>query len=295
MNLRDLPSMTALKVMEAVARHGSCSAAAVELCLTQGAVSKQLKTLEASLGRALFTRTPRGLFLTADGERYRDAVVPLLTGLLQATDALRPPVSPAQRITLRVTATFTERWLLPRLPDFHYHHPAIGLELATDRADATAQADAELRYGDGAWNGPSDYLLGRQIVLVAAPMLLARGRSLSRPSDVLRFPLLQSFLGTLTWERFLGHHGIPVPSDLKISRFDYHSLLIKAALSGLGLALVPRCLVETDLSHRSLLNPLGLGFTANAGYWLTGYDASLPAIEPFRAWLLKTAQSAEPS
>ena len=126
-----LPSTTALRVFEAVARHLSCTGAADELFMTQGAVSKQLRNLEESLGAALFRRVNRGLVLTEAGAAYLAEIRPLLAQLAQASERLAARSSASAIVKVRMMAIIGDRWMMSRFPDFVRRHPNIEVQFAS--------------------------------------------------------------------------------------------------------------------------------------------------------------------
>jgi DNA-binding transcriptional LysR family regulator len=147
--------LNALRAFEASARHLSFTKAAIELCVTQAAVSHQVKSLEGQLGVTLFKRLPRGLMLTHEGET-------LLPTLRDAFDRIAGTLERFESghyrevLTVGAVGTFAVGWLLPRLPDFHAQNPFIDLRLSTNnnRVDIAAEGlDYAIRFGTGAWHG----------------------------------------------------------------------------------------------------------------------------------------------
>lgn len=147
--------LNALRAFEASARHLSFTRAAVELCVTQAAVSHQVKSLEAQLNVTLFKRLPRGLMLTSEGET-------LLPVLRESFDRIAETLERLEGghyrevLTVGVVGTFAVGWLLPRLADFQAKHPFIDLRLSTNnnRVDVAAEGlDCAIRFGAGAWHG----------------------------------------------------------------------------------------------------------------------------------------------
>jgi LysR family transcriptional regulator of beta-lactamase len=173
MSRAQLP-LNALRAFEASARHLSFTRAAIELCVTQAAVSHQVKGLEARLGAALFRRLPRGLALTDEG-------LALLPSVRDSFDRLGDTLARFEGgrvlevLSVGVVGTFAVGWLLPRLPAFREAHPFVDLRLFTNnnRTDLAGEGlDCAVRFGDGAWHGTE-----------AAPLFEAPMSPLCSPGD----------------------------------------------------------------------------------------------------------------
>ena len=185
--------LNAMRAFEAAARHLSFTRAALELHVTQNAVSAQVKNLESRLGTPLFRRLPRGLALTDEGQ----ALLPLLRDSFERMHAVLEQFEGGlhrQVVTVAVVGTFAVGWLLPRLPAFQRDHPAIALRLLTNnnRVDLAAEGlDWAIRFGDGAWHGTeAQALIAPPLSPVCAPAI---ARRLRVPADLAREPLLRSY------------------------------------------------------------------------------------------------------
>jgi LysR family transcriptional regulator, glycine cleavage system transcriptional activator len=292
-----------LRIFESTARHLSFTRAADELCLTQSAVSKQVKALEDQLGRTLFLRINRGLAFTPVGESYYREIAPLLSAIERATERV-VDCRDVTRLTLYVFVSLGERWLMDRFPSFVKANPKIDVQLtAMQSSDGKKQSelDGDFRFGAGSWPGHvADYLFGREMLLVASPELLDRLGGLTSTQDILRFPWLQHFQVPHAWDEFIesvpelsvAAKSGPVP---QASLYEYYAVLIRAAVVGLGLALVPRVWIRQELASGQLVNPLCLGVTSRYGYYFVVPDhkAELPAIATFRQWLQAQAQQTQ--
>ncbi len=292
-----IPSTTALRVFEAAARHGSFTEAADELCLTQSAVSKQIKSLEDSLGVTLFVRINRGLVLTELGRWYLDDIRPALQQLEAAAVKLATRRASRTTLTLRIVAIVGDRWLLPRFNRFAQAHPELDVQftslLSRDGQDQV-QADGEFRFGEGAWPGcAADYLFGRELLLVAAPELLNKLGHPQQAWEVLRFPLLQHFQVPQAWQEFFSAHDIALEAAPQIIRYEFYSTIIGAAAAGMGLALVPRMFVADELQRGVLVNPLAAGVIGRSGYYFVfpQHKQADPALAALRAWLIDEARA----
>lgn len=284
---RYLPSMPSLLALEAVDRLGSASAAAEELNLTQGAVSRQLQVLEGQLGVALFTRDKHRLRLTQGARDYCREVRRLLTGLGQATLTLRANPG-GGTLNLAILPAFGMHWLAPRLARFAAQHPEVTVNLSTRLKPfdfEASQFDAAIHYGRQDWPGV-DYLplMAEEMLAVASPSLLPS--PLPRPEDVLALPLLQLESRTGDWGRWLAHHGVPgqrPPAML----FDQFATMMQGAIHGLGAAVMPTFLIARELEAGRLVPVFGGPIPSAGGYhlvWPKDHEARAP-LASFRKWL----------
>ena len=291
---RALPGTTALISFEAASRHASCTGAAAELHLTVGAVSKQIRGLEETVGVPLFLRIRHGLCLTEAGKVYLESIRPVLAQLAAASTRALTAHMTRRTLMLRVFPAIAERWLLPLFPDFLERYPEIDVQfttyLSSDRLETST--DAALRFGEGVWPGQrADYLLGRKVVLVASPTLLQRHGTPEDPAAIFKHTLLQHTEVPGAWKelrRMLRLRGVV---EERLVRYDYYSVLIRAAISGMGMALIPQVLVADELKSGVLINPLAINYESRAGYYLIYSEekAADPALSLFRNWLLEAA------
>ncbi|RZJ20209.1 MAG: LysR family transcriptional regulator, partial [Haliea sp.] len=258
---------------------------------TQSAVSKQIQELERTVGMALFERVRQRMALTPAGQRYADAVRPLLLQIETATFDLMTSADGGGALHLSVLPTFGAKWLIPRLPLFQQAHPKITLHFVPyvqgydfHRADL----DCSILFGDGHWPGAvAHYLAGREVVLIAPPSGARRPR-LRKPADVVGQTLIQHISVPWAWSHWFTARGIEGVNALAGPQMDQYHSLIRAVSAGMGLALVPRCLVQDDITAGTVSAPLDDDFVDTPGYWLCHPEARahLPALEGFKAWLL---------
>lgn len=292
-----LPTTTGLRVVAALAQHGTVSAAAQALNLTQSAVSKQLKGIEDLVGVTLFKRTSRGLTPTEAGVIYVEQARVAL-GALETAAARVAGLYPQRRaLRLHVLPILGDRWFMPRFSGFVDAHPEIEVQFSVFAASETVdEADIVFRFGEGNWPGwKSEYFLGREVILVGAPAFISRGGGIGSPQDVGNFPILEHSQTPLRWQDFAAAYGLGQFHPERTIRLGYYSLVIRAAISGQGLALVPRSLILDELANRQLVNPLDLGFTSANCYWLTTrVDGSRHAdVAVFCDWALEEARRTE--
>jgi LysR family transcriptional regulator, glycine cleavage system transcriptional activator len=288
------PTIQELLAFDAVVRHGSFSNAASALCISVSAVSKQIAGLEDFLGRALFQKSGRSSTLTPQGQIYWQKISGSLRTIEAASFELRSTASGSGTLTLASVPTFLTKWLIPRLPSFSAQCPSVIISFSqhlSNSEDLPAGVDAAIRYGDGSWSGvASDYLAGREFCVVAAPSLLGSRRA-ARPTDLTQLTLLHHEHAAGAWRQWAVQHGIPERQVLAGPRFAQYSAVIQAALSGLGVGLVPKILVLEELRLGSLQTPLKQSVNVDQGHYLCFRSESinLPAFSAFRSWVLAEA------
>jgi DNA-binding transcriptional LysR family regulator len=275
------------------ARLGSISRAAEALHLTQSAVSKQVQELERWTGVPLFERVRKRLRLTSAGRRYDEALRPVLAQLEAATLELVTSGDGGGALHLSTLPTFGAKWLIPRLPGFQHSHPQVELHFVPyvhgydfQRPDL----DCSILFGDGRWPGAvADYLTGRDVILIAPP----GKQRLRRPQDVAKFTRLQHITVPHAWARWCEAHGVTGITPAAGPQLDQFHSLIRAVAAGMGVALVPSCLVQDDIATGLVSAPLSDGYVDELGYWLCYPEsrAQLPSLVSFRRWLLQESQA----
>ena len=293
MDRAQLP-LNALRAFEAAARHLNFTRAAIELHVSQGAVSHQVAQLERRLGTRLFLRLPRGLALTDEGH----ALVPVVAEAFDRVAATLDQYSGGrfrEALKVGVVGTFATGWLLPRLDAFACVHPAIDLRISTNnnRVDLAGEAlDFAIRFGDGAWHGThAEPLLAAPMAPLCAPAIAARLKS---PADLVSERLLRSYRAD-EWALWFGAAGIPPPL-LRGPIFDSSALMAAAAAAGQGVALAPPSMFARELAAEQLVQPFALGIDAGR-YWLTRLMSRTEndAMRRFRTWLLGEILAEKPT
>jgi len=290
---RRLPALNALKAFESAARHESFTKAALELSVTQGAVSHQVKALEAELGIKLFNRERQRLAITEAGREYLAVVRDALDRIALGTDRLMQ----RQRsgvLTISTSPDFAAKWLVHRLGGFAEAYPDIDLRVsATLHHVDFAQEDVDLavRHGDGIWAGLDVVrLCAEELFAVCSPKLAAGRQRIRKPADVLRFPLLH-LDDRKDWAKWLEAGGVASPKVSHGPVMNRASMAIDAAVDGQGIALARTTLAAWDLINRRLIKPLEVSLPLAKSYWLVCPPATskLPKIIMFRDWLLSEA------
>lgn len=293
---RKIPSNSALQAFEAAARHGSFVRAAEELALTEGAISRQIAKLEVFVGMALFERVGNRVRLAPSGVRYAAQVREILDRLERESQYLMGQPAGAASLNLAVTPTFATRWLIPRFKRFQQANPHITLHIA-ERMEPFVLAgsgfDAALHFEHPAWAGMRTHrLLEEVLVPVCSPSLLAE-----HPKDcgLDALPRLHRMQNPDAWQRYAEETDTVLTNPAVGSRFDLHAMLIEAALCGLGVALVPRLYVETELSQGRLLAPWPPGQSVTKTFCLVlpePLGLSEAPLQAFASWILSEAQTA---
>lgn len=286
---RRLPSLTALRAFEAAARHENLSRAAEELFVTHGAISRQIRDIEAELGTPLFERRGRRLILTEAGRQYQRAVTAAFDDLSAATERLRQNAS-ARRLTLNVLPTFAMRWLIPRLGRFQQLHPQIELRLATSDRPVMRLGepfDLAVRRGPEDWPGHrAAPFMEEQEFPVCSPELLRR-KPIKTAADLSQHVLLEAETRPESWRRWLQHADSGQIQPAGRQHFDHFYLCLEAAEDGLGVALGPMPLLADELAAGRLVAPLpDLKIPTRAYHWIVP-DRLIndPAVRSFCQWL----------
>jgi LysR family glycine cleavage system transcriptional activator len=290
-----LPPLNALKAFEAAARHESFTRAADELCVTQGAVSQQVKALEAVLSVKLFNRERQRLIITEAGRDYLTIIRDALDRIAIGTERLLERQS-AGVLTVSTSPDFASKWLVHRLGHFAEAHSGIDLRISATlhHVDfAREEVDLAVRHGDGNWPGLDTVkLCSEQLFAVCSPKLLSGRRRIGRPSDILKFPLIHTESRT-DWTRWLQAADL---ADAQVTHgpvLNRASMAIDAAMNGQGIALARTTLAAFDLINGRLVRPFTESLRLSKSYWIIcpKATAALPKIKTFREWLVSEAAS----
>jgi LysR family glycine cleavage system transcriptional activator len=295
-----LPPLNALRAFEAAARHLSMKEAAAELSVTPGAISQLVRGLEARVGTQLFRRGNRSLVLTEAGQSYFAPIRHAFRQIGEATRRLQA-LPNAGVLTVSAPPAFAASWLVPRLGRFRARHADIELNIATTRGLANFAADGvdvAIRHGLGRYPGlRCDRIAGIAMIPVCSPRFLA---SLSErplhPVDLLGAPLLHD-AERQDWALWFQAQDVTDISHAVSSgiSFDDQTLLIRAAASHQGIALVTETLARPELEQGGLVRVLDVDWPQEFAYWLVGPRATAdqPKIVAFRDWLI--SESARPA
>jgi LysR family glycine cleavage system transcriptional activator len=296
---RPLPPLNAVRAFEAAARHGSFKNAAAELGVTHGAVSRQVQLLEQWIGPPLlFQRLARGVALTPGGNALLAEFAPALdriaTAARQHTERRGGPAPTVLRVN--ALATFSLRWLLPRLRLFREAHAGIEVQLITANEPVDAlpeEYDVVIRGGPDTFHGfAARPVLTERRLPVCSPVL-TRQHPLSTVADLERHTLIHVSTMPRLWHDWLteaGHAGLQPRATLTL---DHFYLSIQAAIDGLGVAMGPTALVSDDLAAQRLVTPFpDVSLPARTYFaYLPQRNPVNPASTVFCEWLTKSATS----
>jgi DNA-binding transcriptional LysR family regulator len=287
--------LKALPAFEQAARHLSFSAAAQELHVTHGAISRQMKSLEAHLGVQLFRRSTRQLELTEAGSALLPAVRTALD-IVESSAARLTGASQRGPLVVACLPTFMMRWLIPRLYDFNARHPAIDVRLSASSGSvdfSRDEIDIAIRIGNPPWPAGIEArpFMDEEIGPVCSPDFVAR-HPLRRPADLGRLPLLHTETRGDAWADWLKRRRVPGIDAGRGRRFEHFYFLLAAAVGGLGVAMAPRPLVDEDLKLGRLVAPLG--FTPSGRRYCLTYPATLAKAEKVRTFCNWVVRSARP-
>jgi LysR family glycine cleavage system transcriptional activator len=272
---RPIPPLNPLRAFEVAARHLSFTRAAEELFVTPSAVSHQIKTLEESLGIALFTRDAKSLSLTAAGKAYLPGVQQAFKQLAHATHQLQTHGMPALKIN--IPPTFAVKWLIPRMDRFMKAHPDIDLKVSTSNHTvdfSREDFDLSVRYGRGNYPGlHSELCLPVEVFPVCSPALMRGEHPLLTPADLKHHTLLHddstyTDVSNPNWAMWLEHAGVTGIDATRGPSFWPSHLVINAAIDGLGVALAKKNWVVKDLADGLLVRPFDISLPVEFSYFI---------------------------
>lgn len=293
-----LPPLDLLVSFEAVARRGSITQAAAERFITQSAMSRQVQALEDELGTPLFIRRHRALTLTDPGRRLFATSSAVLAQLRETMGAIRA-ASTRELLAVTTTPSFAAFWLIPRLSGFTRANPGVDVRLdaSFERRDLRRDGfDLAVRYATVA-SGVGERLFGEAIVPVCSPALCdGADAPLRTPADLARHTLLQVSAGQpggmpVEWESWLQALGMAQVQPRSTLSFSSYNEAIAAAVTGQGVALGRRPLIDALLDRRQLVVPFGEATDTARGYFLiVEPDAQRrPAVQALERWLREQA------
>jgi LysR family transcriptional regulator, glycine cleavage system transcriptional activator len=294
------PPLPALRTFEVAARHLSFTKAAAELHVTQGAVSQQIKQLEASLGFALFHRGPRGLSLTPKGEELAATAETAFRRLFDKVDELRQ-TEEGGILTVSTSPSLAVKWLIPRLGRFYQRHPEVDVRIRPDPAVIDVIADADtvdmaIRFGQGPFPGiAATAFMHETVFAVASPDLLAKGPPLRHPRDLAGHTLLhsdsvrQEVNSMGNWEVWLALLSVTGVNAKTGPTFPSSYMLLQAAIHGQGVALTWAALADEDLRSGRLVRLFDRALEGSMSYFAltTQAAARKPKVIAFRDWLVE--------
>ncbi len=293
---RSLPSLTALRSFEAVARHLSFTKAADELFVTQAAVSHQVKSLSEQLGIKLFRRGPYGIALTEEGAELYEVTRESFDRIADAVGELKPTEDPqSAQLVVLVTPGFSRHWLAPRIADFLARHPSIALVLHHSQSPVEAAFDRchiAISHVDGRWPGLSSHeLTTEQLVPLCSPALLKALSHRPVPNDLEQMILICETVADW-WSDWLHNACVPTLRPRHRVFTDDPNFAIEAGLRGEGVFIESTNYMRRYIENGSLVEPFDHGFAVQLRYNLV-YPmraAKDRKIKAFRDWILEQVQ-----
>lgn len=296
--MRELPPLKALLSFAAVADTLNVSKAAEKLCVTQSAVSQQLKVLEDYLDIKLLQRKGKHIALTSEGKQYADKITLAFAAITQATTNLRSETINAHVITVNMHTTFATRWLIPRLIDFQTNYPEYELRISTPikRPNIlTDEIDATIYLGENEWPELSvDFLFRDQLLPVCSPSLL-KSRKIAR-LDLANFTLLHvaAEVRKTDWPIWLKAANRPALNHYRVIKFPTLDQALEAAAAGLGIAMGSASLIASEIKKGNLITPYALQVPEPHAYHLI-YPKQ-PNLKHYilRDWLMAQINNSPP-
>ena len=283
--------MSLLLAFEAAARHESYTRAAVELSLTQSAVSRQVQALEKQLGLTLFRREGRQVQLTDVGRLYQRQLSEALGRIRSATLQALAYQSGVGTLRLATLPTFGSKWLLPRLHAFYTAHPGMLVHIHS-RIEAidfeTSEIDAAIGVASHDLSGLVCHRLHAEELVVVLPPSAAQQAEAWTAARISEQLLLTVANNPHAWGEWFSHHALPHRGMRLGPSFELTSHLIQAVRAGIGIGLVPRILVQEELANGELFSPAA-AFASQRSYYLIypPRNEALPSLRAFRGWLLE--------
>ena len=287
---RVLPPLNALRAFEAAGRLGSFKEAAAELHVTHGAVSQHVRLLEEWLGASLFERHNRRVTLTPAARAYLEEIGPLFEQLSLATARYGLPGTVSRTLSVNAPATFTLRWLVPRLAQFRAEHPDVNVKVETSNESVESlkdNYDIIIRGGPDTFYGYSMRLfLSEERLPVCSPALLKR-LPIRTPDDMRQHTLLHTSSLPRLWPDWLTRAEIPALRPAATLTFDHFYLTLQAAIDGIGIAMGPSALVSDDLAAGRLVAPFAGPRLPSRSYctYVTDGKSADNLVVLFRSWL----------
>jgi LysR family glycine cleavage system transcriptional activator len=293
LNSKSLPPLNALVAFDAAATSTSFTQAAAKLFVTQGAISRQIRSLEENLGIVLFDRQQRQVRLTAAGLEYHRHIADALYQISIATHAVKNPVQETQ-ITIAASHAVASLWLMPRIAEYSRAYPDTDIRLlVTDNVLEVDAADFDCCIGFSAVQPIAyhvDRLFSERVFVVASPEFLAQHRQLS-PTQLLatrQLVLENPTVGWFNWPNwFKGLGMLPVVPQHKVT-FSHYNVLIQAAQQGQGVALAWDHLLTDYLATGSLVKVFDKTLDTEAGFYLMTslVGSKKQSLDEFRLWLI---------
>ena len=290
--IEGLPPLESIPAFESAARHESFVEAAHELDVTPATVSNRVADLEEHLGTKLFKRQAQGVALNAAGREFAQHVRKTLKELAAATCEQRAGAR-ERRLRLVAVEVVAEKWLMPRLADFQAQHPEIAIEFETDHREVDPERrafDLWIAFTDEVQPGlEAEPLFDETLVPVCSKGFLEKHGRPQRPGDLHQLPLLYDLHWKEYWAHWFAQHRLRAPDLTTAFGFRLYSMMIQAAVDGMGIALGHSLMIARELEQGTLVSLFESRVTAPARYLLVTAPASIekPQVRAFRKWVLQ--------
>lgn len=291
-----MPSIASLQAFECIARHGSVTRASQELNLTQSAVSRQICQLESLLDVLLFERVRQRLVITDAGKLYLNNVRSILAGLEDATSRIMACGGNSNLLNLAVLPTFATRWLMPRLNNFLQKHPAVTVNFATRLVPFDFRVepfDAGIHYGLPNWPGASSHHLFDEDTVPVCSARFRKTNHIRKMADLARVTLLHQTTRTEAWGDWFEKSGVKNAHPMRGPRFEQFSMIAQAVSCHLGVAILPKFLIEDELASGKMVQLFDHSIRSKNSYYLVVPDAkaSSSLVSAFTRWIVAQAQA----
>ncbi|MBV9653051.1 MAG: LysR family transcriptional regulator [Acetobacteraceae bacterium] len=280
------PSLNALRTFETTVRYRSMTKAAEELHVTHGAVSRQIKALETTMGVTLLKRGPRSLEPTPEGARLAEGLTAAFGTVYATLDRVRPGP-----LTLSCSSSITMCWLIPRVSVFYRHNPGLELKLDLnyDKVDF-ARDNISVAIRNSTIEPPRSAVireLGTEWIGPVCSPDYAQANKLKRPADLTRATLLSTRTRTSAWADWLTASGCKHTPSAAHEAFDHFYLVLQAAACGLGIAVLPHMLAINELKSRRLVAPFGfVPGPRQISLWIAPHASGQADVRALEDWLL---------
>ncbi|PYE82488.1 transcriptional regulator GcvA [Pseudoroseicyclus aestuarii] len=295
---RTLPSLNALRSFEAAARHGSFTRAAEELNVTQSAASRMVRSLEDYLEIELFTRRSRVIELTEQGRYYAGLLSDAMNRIEAGTLELTSTRAGTGTLTVGIVPSFGTKWMIPRLNSFQQRHPDISLNIVASDGPSVEDdktIDTAIRFGYGEWpDHVAQPIMSEEMQVVCSPRIMDGPYPLVDYEMLRRHTLIVHSTRPRAWDHWFRSTGIDPAAMTWGLKLEHFFMVLQAAVSGLGVALLPTFLVETDIASGNLVAPFPVRVNGPGGYYLVTPEgkSDLPRVRAFRRWLAQEARDA---
>lgn len=284
--MKRLASLPHLPAFEAAARHGSFRVAGDELCITTGAVSRHIRSLEEQLGTQLFYRSHKSVRLTEAGESFSRIATRVLNELAAAekTFSVSPP---SGRLTVQCLPTFAMHWLMPRLSGLNELHPDLTVDVTTSIGPVNFDTpfDIAIRRDPAHFSGLKSIPFLKEFSLLVCSADYLRRRPLVSPDRLEGHVKIQIRAREDLWKSWHAQFPNDGDDDTQTITLDHTFAAIQAAEDGLGLVVIPHLFCARHLESGRLISPFNEQRISTGEYYLLWRDRNDEAVKTFLHWL----------